>query len=153
MHLAQYNIARAKAAPDSPVMQEFVDNLELINGVAEASPGFIWRLQDESGDATSFQVFDDPLLLSNMSVWESPKALKDFLFKTGHLDFLKRRELWFEKLTEVSHVMWWVPEGHLPTLEEAKERLLHLGEHGDTPFAFGFRNIFPASENPGDEVS
>ena len=139
-HLAQMNIARAKAELDSPMMQEFVDNLEHINGIAENSPGYVWRLKDDSGDATSIQLFDDPLIIVNMSVWESPQALKDFLFKTDHLRFLKRRDEWFEKIPEASHVMWWVEKGVVPGAEEGVKRLELLRTQGETRDAFGFRS-------------
>jgi hypothetical protein len=139
MHIAQLNIARARQELDQPLMKEFVDNLEPINGIADASPGFVWRLQDESGDATSIQLFDDPLVIVNMSVWESIDALKNFLFKTHHLDFLKRREEWFEKLDESSHVLWRIEPGHIPGLEEARLRLEHLRTNGESGHAFSFR--------------
>jgi hypothetical protein len=137
--LAQLNIARAKWSLHDPQMAEFVDNLERINGLAEKSPGYIWRLQDDSGDATSIKLFDDPQIIVNMSVWESVDALKNFIFNTHHVDFLKRRYDWFEKMQQASHVMWWVESGHQPSTEEAVNRLEHLRDHGDTPTAFGFR--------------
>ena len=142
MHLAQLNIAKAKASLDDPLMKEFMDNLDPINAIADASQGFIWRLQDEEGDATSIQAFDDPNMIVNMSVWESIEALKDFLFKTHHLEFLKRKEEWFEKLSEANHVMWWIPIEHEPSVEEAKERLLYLKVNGESPYSFTFRSNF-----------
>ena len=141
MHLAQLNIAKAKASLDDPLMQEFMDNLDPINAIAEASSGFIWRLKDESGDATSIQVFDDPSLIVNMSVWESIDSLKDFMFKTHHLNFLKRKNEWFEKINKANHVLWWVPMGHEPNVIEAKERLLYLREQGESDHAFTFRTV------------
>ena len=146
MHLAQLNIAKAKASLEDPLMKEFMDNLDPINAIADASLGFIWRLQDEEGDATSIQAFDDPNMILNMSVWESIEALKDFLFKTHHLGFLKRKEEWFEKLSEANHVLWWIPIGHEPSVEEAKERLLHLQTNGESAFAFTFRSNFNYSD-------
>ncbi len=139
MQLAQINIARTKAAMDEPLMKEFVDNLDPINAIAESSHGFVWRLQDESGDATSIQAFDDPALIVNLSVWESVASLKAFLFKTHHIDFLKRKSEWFEKLDEANYVLWWVPEGHQPTIAEAKERLFYFREHGESAYAFSFK--------------
>ena len=138
MQLAQLNIARAQAPLDSPLLKEFVDNLGYINGLAENSPGFIWRLQDESGDATSIQLFDDPNFIVNLSVWESVDTLKDFIFKTHHVEFLKRRYEWFDKMEQASHVMWWVQENHVPTVQEALERLSRLRDVGDSAYAFGF---------------
>jgi hypothetical protein len=142
MHLAQLNIARAKYPLDAPEIKDFVDNLDVVNATAEQSEGFVWRLKDESGDATSIQVFDDPSFLINMSVWTSPDSLKDFMFRTHHRDFMRRKGEWFEKLNEDSYVLWWIEEGHIPTAEEAKARLQHLREHGDSPYAFTFKATF-----------
>ena len=125
MHLAQLNIARAKYPLDAPEIKDFVDNLDVVNATAEQSKGFVWRLKDESGDATNIQAFDDPSLLINMSVWTSTGALKDFMFRTHHRDFMRRKNEWFEKLNEDSYVLWWIEEGHIPTAEEAKARLRH----------------------------
>lgn len=135
-----------KGDADSPIMKEFMDNLDPVNALADASPGFIWRLQDESGDATSIQAFDDPLLLVNMSVWTDFECLKKYILKTGHVDFLKRRYEWFEKMDTPSHVMWWIKKGHIPTLDEAKRRLEHLGKNGDTAYAFSVRRPFLPDE-------
>ena len=147
MHLAQLNIAKAKYALDAPEIKEFVDNLDVVNTIAEQSEGFIWRLQDESGDATSIQAFDDPNLIINMSVWQDADALKNFMFRTHHRDFMRRKSEWFEKLNQDSYVLWWVPEGVTPSIEEAIERLLHLRENGDTPYAFTFKSNFSADES------
>ncbi|WP_404396165.1 DUF3291 domain-containing protein [Pseudoalteromonas phenolica] len=142
MHLAQLNIARAKYPLDAPEIKDFVENLDVVNATAEQSEGFVWRLKDESGDATSIQAFDDPSFLINMSVWTSPDSLKDFMFRTHHRDFMRRKGEWFEKLNEDSYVLWWIEEGHIPTAEEAKARLQHLREHGDSPYAFTFKANF-----------
>lgn len=135
MHLAQLNIAKAKAPLEDPLMQEFMDNLDPINAIADAS-----------GDATGINAFDDLQLIINMSVWESVEALKDFMFKTHHVNFLKRKQEWFEKLSVANHVLWWVALGYEPTLEEAKERLMHLREHGESAYAFSFRSKFEAND-------
>ena len=142
MHLAQLNIARAKYPLDAPEIKDFVDNLDVVNATAEQSKGFVWRLKDETGDATNIQAFDDPSLLINMSVWTSTGALKDFMFRTHHRDFMRRKNEWFEKLNEDSYVLWWIEEGHIPTAEEAKARLRHLREYGDSPYAFTFKANF-----------
>ncbi|MCJ8319632.1 MAG: DUF3291 domain-containing protein [Colwellia sp.] len=144
MYLAQLNIAQTLAPIEDVLMKEFVDNLEPINQLAEQSQGFIWRLQDEAGDATHIRIFDDPSIIANMSVWQDVESLKAFIFKTHHINFLKRKREWFEKMPEENHVMWWVEEGHTPTLEEAKERLIHLRQHADSPFAFSFKKCFDA---------
>ncbi|ULN65695.1 DUF3291 domain-containing protein [Vibrio gigantis] len=139
MKLAQLNIALAKYPLDAPEIKEFVDNLELVNGIAENSEGFVWRLKDESGDATNIQAFDDPNMIVNMSVWDSVDSLKNFMRRKGE---------WFHRLPEDTYVLWWIEEGHTPTLEEAIERLEHLRETGDTPYAFTFKTNFTASEAP-----
>ncbi|TKF70265.1 DUF3291 domain-containing protein [Vibrio sp. F13] len=148
MILAQLNIALAKYPLDAPEIKEFVDNLELVNGIAESSEGFVWRLKDESGDATNIQAFDDPNMIVNMSVWDSVDSLKNFMFRTHHRDFMRRKGDWFHRLPEDTYVLWWIEEEHIPTLEEAIERLEHLRETGDTPYAFTFKTNFTESEAP-----
>ena len=148
MKLAQLNIALAKYPLDAPEIKEFVDNLELVNGIAESSEGFVWRLKDESGDATNIQAFDDPNMIVNMSVWYSVDSLKNFMFRTHHRDFMRRKGDWFHRLPEDTYVLWWIEEDHIPTLEEAIERLEHLREIGDTPYAFTFKTNFTESEAP-----
>lgn len=142
MHLAQLNIARILAPMDSPVMEDFVANLDRINALAEAHEGFVWRLKEENDNATSLRPFPDDMLIVNMSVWTSPEHLKIYAYQTAHADIMKRRREWFEKHAEAFMVLWWIPEDHMPTLEEAKARLTHLQEQGDTPFAFTFRRVF-----------
>ncbi|MEC7307198.1 DUF3291 domain-containing protein [Vibrio gigantis] len=148
MKLAQLNIALAKYPLDAPEIKEFVDNLELVNGIAESSEGFVWRLKDESGDATNIQAFDDPNMIVNMSVWDSVDSLKNFMFRTHHRDFMRRKGDWFHRLPEDTYVLWWIEEDHIPTLEEAIERLEHLRKIGDSPYAFTFKTNFTASEAP-----
>ena len=148
MKLAQLNIALAKYPLDAPEIKEFVDNLELVNGIAESSEGFVWRLKDESGDATNVQAFDDPNMIVNMSVWDSVDSLKNFMFRTHHRDFMRRKGDWFHRLPEDTYVLWWIEADHIPILEEAIERLEHLREIGDSPYAFTFKTNFTASEAP-----
>ena len=148
MKLAQLNIALAKYPLDAREIKEFVDNLELVNGIAESSEGFVWRLKDESGDATNIQAFDDPNMIVNMSVWDSVDSLKNFMFRTHHRDFMRRKGDWFHRLPEDTYVLWWIEADHIPTLEEAIERLEHLRETGDTPYAFTFKTNFTESEAP-----
>lgn len=142
MHLAQLNIAKAKHSLDAPEIKEFIDNLDPINQLAESSDGFIWRLKDESGDATNIQAFDDPNIIVNMSVWDSVDALKNFMFRTHHRDFLRRKKEWFHSIPEDSYVLWWVPVGHIPSIDEAIEKLEYLRKNGDTPQAFSFKSNF-----------
>ncbi|MCF7494792.1 DUF3291 domain-containing protein [Vibrio sp. L5-1] len=148
MKLAQLNIALAKYPLDAPEIKEFVDNLELVNGIAESSEGFVWRLKDESGDATNVQAFDNPNMIVNMSVWDSVDSLKNFMFRTHHRDFMRRKRDWFHRLPEDTYVLWWIEADHIPTLEEAIERLEHLRKIGDSPYAFTFKTNFTASEAP-----
>ena len=140
-HLAQLNVARAKAPVDDPIMQGFASRLAQINALADAAPGFIWRLKDDQGDATSIRAFDDALILVNMSVWESIEALKHYVYRTAHAELLRDRRSWFEQFSGAMLAMWWVPAGHIPSVEEAKERLAHLEQHGPSAYAFTFRTL------------
>lgn len=148
-HLAQVNIARARAPMDHPLMQGFVEQLAPINALAEASPGFVWRLQTEEGDATSVQAFDDPQIIVNLSLWESLEALRDYVYAGPHLALLKQRKAWMEKLPGPTLALWWLPAGRLPSLEDARQALRSLTEQGPSPAAFGFARPFAA---PSAEV-
>ena len=145
-HLAQLNIGRILAPLDSPVMADFVNNLDKINALAETSSGFIWRLKDDANNATSIHVFDDQRIIVNMSVWETLEQLYEFTYKTMHTEFLKRRKEWFEKMGEMYYVLWYVPSGHIPDVGEARARLEHLRAHGETPYAFSFSKRFPPED-------
>ncbi len=146
MKLAQLNIAHAKFPLDAPQMKTFVDNLPRVNAIAESSPGFIWRLQDEGGDATGIQALDDPNMIVNLSVWQDLNALKNFMFRTVHRDFMRRKSEWFQRLPEATYVLWWIAPSHLPSLEEALARLEHLRTQGETPYAFSFQSNFEPPE-------
>ena len=143
-HLAQFNIARIKYPLDDPRMREFVDNVARVNGLAEKIDGFIWRLQDASGNAMGMQVYGDPRILPNLTVWQDAEALERFVWKTVHNKFYGRREEWFEPIG-TPLVMWWVPEGHRPPLEEGVARLDHLKAHGPSDHAFGWDRL-PAAQ-------
>jgi|GEM_PF-394866 uncharacterized protein DUF3291 len=143
-HLAQVNIAKMVAPLDDPVMAGFVGQLEVVNAIADGSPGFVWRLQDDGGDATSVRVFDDDAILVNMSVWESTAALHGYVYRSGHGPALRDRAKWFVRMPEAHLAMWWIDAGEKPTVEQAVERLLFLRAHGETPFAFTFRRAFEA---------
>ncbi|MFY1053883.1 DUF3291 domain-containing protein [Ectopseudomonas khazarica] len=142
-HLAQLNIAAMKAPLESAEMADFVANLERINTLAEAAPGFVWRLQDEAGDATAIRPFGDEVLV-NMSVWQDVQSLSDYVYKSAHTEMLKRRREWFGRIEQAHQVLWWVPSGHRPDVVEAAERLAHLRERGATAHAFTFRHAFAA---------
>ncbi len=139
-HLAQVNIGRIVGPLDSEVMARFVAQLDEINALAERSPGFIWRLKD----ATGVQAYDDPLVLVNMSVWESVEALQQYVYKSAHAGVLRDRTKWFEKPAQAHMAMWWIEAGHIPSVAEACERLEHRQKWGDSPIAFSFGKIFPA---------
>jgi hypothetical protein len=142
-HLAQLNVGIIKAPLESPVMADFVNNLDRINALAESSPGFVWRLQTEAGNATDIRPTEDPNLLMNMSVWQDAESLSRFVFKTAHIEIMRRRGEWFERMEQAYLALWWVPHGHRPTIEEAMARLKHLRAHGPSPRAFNFRLAFP----------
>ncbi len=149
-HLAQMNVAHAVAPMDDPQMADFMAQLDEINAMADDAPGFVWRLQSDSGNATDIIVTPDPSFLINMSVWESVEALFDYVYKTAHTKVMTRRRDWFRKHDGAYQVLWWVPAGHLPTPEEGLERLRHLTDHGPTPHAFSFKERFPAPEDSSD---
>lgn len=147
-HLAQLNIARLLQPLDHPDLQGFVDGLEPINALADAADGFVWRLQTDEGDATSIRAFDDDMLIVNLSVWESLEALRAFVYSGDHMDIMRQRRLWFERMGEAYLVLWWVPAGHRPTVAEATHRLDLLRHLGPTPEAFTWRTTF---EPPGGD--
>lgn len=145
-HIAQINIARMLGEIDSPIMAEFRDNLDRINALAERSPGFVWRLKTDEGDATAIRVYEDRYLLVNMSVWERIDALREFTYYSAHTEYFRRRREWFEKLDIPMLALWWIPAGHIPTTDDAKARLEYLDQHGATPHAFTFRRRFTVEE-------
>src|SRR5262245_52447199 len=120
MHLAQVNIARMKGPLDSPVMAGFVARLDEINALADRSPGFVWRLQTGEGDATYLRPYDDDRILFNLSVWESIEHLRQYVYRSAHAEVLRSRQEWFRKFESVHLALWWVPPGHLPSVDEAK---------------------------------
>lgn len=147
-HLAQLNIARWSRPSDAPENADFHANLDRINALAEAQPGFVWRLTGEGNNATDVVAFDDTAVITNMSVWRDMESLAAFVYRTGHREIMRRRAEWFDRM-ETYMVLWWVPAGHEPTVGEAKARLAHLAAHGPSPEAFTFREPFPA---PGEAV-
>ena len=146
--LAQVNIARAIAPLDDPVMQGFVDQLDYINSVADRAPGFVWRLQTEDGDSTAIRAFADPLIIVNMSVWDSIESLYRYVFKSDHLGPVRDRRSWFQKMDRPHSALWWVPAGHRPSLDEAKHKLDWLHRHGPGPTAFTFTKAYDANGSP-----
>jgi hypothetical protein len=144
--LAQLNIGIIRGPMDSPIMAEFAANLDRINALADLSPGFLWRLQTEQGDATALRPFENENMLLNMSVWRDLESLSDFVYRSAHTEIMRRRREWFERMAEAFLVLWWVPRGHRPAIEEAIRKLELLRTHGPTSEAFHFGKAFPAPD-------
>jgi Domain of unknown function (DUF3291) len=147
--LAQINVGRLRAPIDDPLIAEFREALERINALAERSRGFVWRLQTAEGNATALHPTDDELVIPNMSVWGSIETLADFVFRSAHTPFLRRRREWFERYGAPYVALWWVPAGHIPTLDEGMKRLLIIERDGPTREAFTFKHRFAP---PGVEI-
>ncbi len=148
-HLAQVNIALPREPLDAPLLADFVAVLAPVNAVADASPGFVWRLQTEDGDATAIRAFGDDRLIVNMSVWESVEALRAFVYGEDHAAVLRRRREWFERLAEPETALWWVPAGSIPSVADAEARLARLRAYGPTPHAFTLRDVAQPPALPG----
>jgi len=142
--LAQVNIMRLRAPLDSPELAAFVAALDPVNGLADQAPGFVWRLETEEGNSTALRIFGDDTLLVNMSIWRSLEAMTDYVYRTAHAAIMRRRREFALPIVEAHVALWWVPEGHRPTIAEAEERLAHLRAHGPTSFAFGIKSPFAA---------
>jgi hypothetical protein len=146
MHLAQLNVGHMRAPKESEQLREFVEGLEPLNALAEGSPGFVWRLKGgEEPDATVSHDYGDYLLI-NFSVWEDRETLWNYVYRTAHLPMLQRRREWFLRAAEPYSVMWWIPEGSVPTLEEGMARLARLREAGAGPQAFTFKDFYESNE-------
>lgn len=156
--LAQVNIGRLTAPLDSRRLAGFVAALDSVNAVADAAPGFVWRLQTEDGNATAIRAFEqdaegaDGGILINMSVWESVEALGAYVYGPAHIAVLRRRRQWFEPMKEAYTALWWIPRGHIPTVHEAEERVKHLRAHGPTPYAFTLRVHFPSPDSDDTDM-
>jgi len=140
--LAQINVARLVAPFEDPLIAEFADALDPINALAEASPGFVWRFQTDEGNATAEHPYEDELVIINMTTWASLEALQDYVYRTDHTSYLRRRREWFERPAEPSLALWWVPTGHRPSVSEGVERLARLRADGAGPEAFTFAHRF-----------
>lgn len=134
LHLAQLNVATLRQPIDHPDTAAFADGLAPVNALGESSPGFVWRLQDDAGDATAIRIFDNPLTIPNLTVWESLAALRDFVYRGLHRDFFRKRAEWFVPGSVTA--MWWIPAGTTPTVDDAKVRLAFIERFGPSPFAF-----------------
>jgi Domain of unknown function (DUF3291) len=140
-HLAQLNVGRIRYPTDDPRIAEFMGALDSINAMAERSPGFVWRLKSDSGNATDIKVTSDPMFLINMSVWKTAEELEHFVWRTMHKRFYQRKAHWFEPMRGPHFVMWWIAVSHIPTAEEALARLAHLAEQGPSDDAFGWESL------------
>ena len=151
-HLAQVNIGRVRAPLDDPIMDGFRRQLDPINALADASPGFVWRLQTEDGNAMAIRPFADERMAINMSVWESLDALQQFVYRSAHVAPLRDRQQWFEPLEGPILALWWIPAGQIPTVEDALAKLQVLKERGPSPDAFTFRKPFPSPDAEAGEI-
>jgi len=149
-HLAQINVARALAPLDDPLLAGFVERLDEINALADRAPGFVWRLQSDSGNATDIMASDDPQFIVNMSVWEDLDALFGYVYRSDHLQVMAQRRKWFEKPQGAFMALWWLPAGRLPTLEEGLARLDQLDLKGPSVEAFTFKTPFDPQGRPVD---
>jgi len=140
--LAQMNVARLRAPIDSPQLAGFVSALDRINAIADGSPGFVWRLQDDTGNATALRPMGEDFIV-NISVWQDPQSLQAFVYRSDHVGVMRRRRDWFEKM-DIYLVLWWVPRGHRSTEVEGVERLNLLRSRGPSADAFTFGNLFPS---------
>ena len=139
MHLAELNIGKFKYPVSDPRMAGFMDNLDRVNAIAERSPGFVWRLKGDNNNATDFRVGED--MAVNLSVWADAKSLEDYVFKTVHAQFYRNKAAWFDLMEKPHMVMWWVAEGHQPTLDEAYARLVKFQAEGASCDVFGWQEI------------
>lgn len=141
-HIAQYNIARLLRPLDDPATADFVRDLDRINGLGDATPGFVWRHKNADGNSTDVRVRNDPMMIINFTVWDSIDALWRFTYHSAHVEVFRRRREWFAHLDDPYLVLWWVPAGYVPSVAEAEERLDDLIANGASPRAFSFKQRF-----------
>jgi hypothetical protein len=141
MYVAQFNISKEREPLDHPVMKDFVEHLAPVNALADEWAGFVWRLCDDSGNATAIRIYEDKTIIFNLSVWASIETLKEFVYRSGHADVLRKRRTWFEPMREQSYVLWWVAEAERPSVAKAKHRLRHLQENGCSAYGFTFDQV------------
>jgi hypothetical protein len=142
-HLAQINVGRLVAPQGDPAVQPFFDDLDRVNAIAEASPGFVWRLQDEAGSAVGLQPTSDPLFIINMSVWVDADSLFEFVYRSAHTPVMARRREFFGRFDSAYQALWWIPAGTVPTINDGLSRLWQIDRFGPTPQAFTFKLRFP----------
>ena len=144
-HIAEINVALLRVPLSDPLLSDFVAELDRVNAVADASPGFVWRLKGADGGSSSYlQPFPNERMIINMSVWTSIEALRDYVYRSDHVEIFRKREKWFERIV-TPLALWWVPSGTIPSVTEGVDRLARLVEAGPTPEAFTFKKQFPAA--------
>ena len=143
-HLAQFNVARSRYALDAIELGDFMDVLDPVNAAADEAPGFVWRLQDDAGDATSIRLGGDPHVIINLSVWTDLASLRAYVLGSDHRAVLRRRREWFAPMDEAHLVLWWVSHGHNPDVDEASARSATLRSRGPSREAFTMARSFPA---------
>lgn len=151
-HLAQINVGRLVAPDGDPRVAEFFAQLDAVNALAEASPGFVWRLIGDGNNATDLQPTPDPLMIVNMSTWTDADALFGFVYRSAHTPVMAKRKDWFERFGGAYQALWWVKAGHRPTIDEGLARLWMLDRYGPTPDAFTFKARHPAPDATGSVV-
>lgn len=151
-HLAQINVARLVTAADDPQVAEFFDELDRINAIADQSPGFVWRLQDEAGNATAIQPTPDDRVIVNMSVWTDADSLFDYVYRSAHTPVMAKRRQWFERFDGAYQALWWIEAGSIPTVEDGFARLWMIDRFGTGPRAFTFKARHPAPGMIGGPV-
>ena len=147
--LAQTNVGRLVAAKDDARVAGFFSELDRINALAEASPGFVWRLTGEGNDATDLQPTPDPLFIVNISTWDDADALFAYVYRTAHTTVMAGRRAWFDRFEGAYQALWWVPAGHRPTVDEALAKLWRLDRYGPSEHAFTFKTRHPAPGTGG----
>ncbi|MDQ8754910.1 DUF3291 domain-containing protein [Sphingosinicella sp. LHD-64] len=151
-HIAQINIGRLLGPEGDPVVQPFFDALDRVNAIADASPGFVWRLQGDNGNATGLQSTPDPLLVINMSVWTGVEALFEFVYRSAHTPVMARRREWVAPYSGAYQALWWVPAGTIPSVDDGLSRLWRLDQFGPSPQAFTFKARYPRPDEAGPIV-
>lgn len=151
-HLAQINVGRLVAPADDPQVAGFFAELDRINALADASPGFVWRLQDDGGNATAFRPTPDPRFIVNISIWESAEDLFAFVYRSAHTPVMAQRRDWFDRFDNAYQALWWLPAGTIPTIEDGLARLWRLDRYGPSPWAFTFKAQFPNPDELGGPV-
>ncbi|MBO0789530.1 MAG: DUF3291 domain-containing protein [Ktedonobacteraceae bacterium] len=145
-YIAEMNIGRIRAPYDDPIMAGYVKRRREMDTLARRSPGFIWRRTGPGSNAKETDLYEDQTIIANVSVWATIEDFANFVYKTGHQEVIDRGHEWFVSLDGPHYAMWWVPQGHLPSAEEARERLEYLRTYGETPYAFTFKRWFPSPD-------